>query len=318
MDIEKTKLWLDLFKVLIGTTLVGIVGVFLNHEINQAKTSQEEFRIRGDYYENQLDRALKGTLTERIFLADFLSRFAPTEFDRTQWLIYHTDLSTLQQEIINNRTEIDAEVQKLTVLTDKPEKDLTDSDKKDAKELEKIIAEQQIIQRTNEAKLKGLSEKIESNIADHFNAGMLEQPRGIRNNNPVLVANDNWVGLMPKNEMTPSQLAESKFAVFKHPIYGFRAGARVVLRQQGEKGRFTSASEQLYIWFGDNDARDLAAKKIASELGKGPNDPIDFSESPNLRAFLVELAKFHNGLDELPYPPNFVTEGISLAKENQL
>ena len=76
-----------------------------------------------------------------------------------------------------------------------------------------------------------------------------------------------------------------------------------------------SASEQLFIWFGDSEARDIAAKRIASELDKKSNDQIDFLELSNLRVFLVELAKFHNGVDELPYPSNFVTEGIALAME---
>ncbi len=252
---------------------------------------------------------------ERIFLADFLSRFAPTEFDRTQWRAYHTDLSTLQQEIISKRSEIEVEVQKLAAITEKPEIELTDSDKANVKELERKIAEQQIIQRTNEAKLKGLSVTSVATSYESYDAGQLEQPRGIRNNNPVLVAKDKWVGLMPKDEMTPAQLAEKKFAVFKHPVYGFRAGARVVLRQQKEKGAPLSAAEQLFLWFGDSEARDIAAKKIAGELGMKPDDPIDFSELSNLRVFLVELAKFHNGLDELPYPPNFVQEGMALAME---
>ena len=315
MDTEKVKLWLDLFKVLLGTTLVGIVGVFLNHEINQAKTSQEEFRIRGDYYEKQLDKAMKGTYTERIFLADFLSRFAPTEFDRDQWREYHTYLSTLTQEVESGSIEIDKRVQKLAAITEKPEQELTDSEKTSAKELEKEIVEQQIIQRTKEAKLKGLSEITVARISEFYDAGKLEQPRGIRNNNPVLVAMDKWLGLMPKEEMTPAQLAEKKYAVFKHPVYGFRAGARIVLRQQSEKGKPLSASEQLELWFGDSEARDVAANRIASELGKKSNVPIDFSQLSNLGVFLVELAKFHNGLDELPYPSNFVFEGIALAME---
>ncbi len=315
MDTEKAKLWLDLFKVLLGTTLVGIVGVFLNHEINQAKTSQEEFRIRGHYYEKQLDRAIKGTLTERIFLADFLSRFAPTEFDREQWRTYHTDLSTLQQEIASKRSEIEIEVQKLAEITEKPENELTVSDRANAKELEQKIAEQQIIQRTKEAELNGLSETTVATISEFYDAGQLEQPRGIRNNNPLLVAKDKWIGLMPKDEMTPAQLAEKKYAVFKHPVYGFRAGARIVLRQQRDNGRLLSASEQLFIWFGDSEARDIAANRITSELGKRSSEPIDFSELSNLSVFLVELAEFHNGLGELPYPSDFVSEGIALAME---
>jgi hypothetical protein len=315
MDTEKAKLWLDLFKVLLGTTLVGLVGVFLNHEINKAKTSQDEFRIRGEYYEKHLVRAMEGSPTNRIFLADFLSRFAPTEFDRTQWREYHTYLSNLPKKILRQSAEIEIEVQKLAAITEKPEMNLTDSEKVNAKELEKKIAEQQIIQRTNKAKLKGLSETTLSTLSESYDSGQLEQPRGIRNNNPVLVAKDKWIGLMPKDEMTPAQLAEKKYAVFKHPVYGFRAGARIVLRQQREKGRSLSVSEQLDIWFGSSEARDTAAKRIASTLDKKSDDPIDFSEPSNLSAFLIELAKFHNGLDELPYPSNFVSEGIALAME---
>ncbi len=91
---------------------------------------------------------------------------------------------TLEQEIIAKRKEIETGVLKLAAITEKPDEDRTDLEKESAKNLEKKIAEQQVIQRTYEAKLKGLSSKSSLSTIEPFGAGLLEQPRGIRNNNP--------------------------------------------------------------------------------------------------------------------------------------
>lgn len=146
-----------------------------------------------------------------------------------------------------------------------------------------------------------------------YQAGQPDQPRGIRNNNPVLVAKDRWVGLMPRSEMSPSQLNEDKFAVFIHPSYGFRAGARVLLRQQREAGKPIPILDQLYIWFGNTSAQKIAAKRIADSLDVEAHSPIDLTDRYNLKVFLTELAKFHNGVDPLPYGNAIINEGLTLA-----
>ncbi len=155
---------------------------------------------------------------------------------------------------------------------------------------------------------------VNSNIKlEYYRSGHADQPRGIRNNNPVLVAKDSWLGLMSTQQMTFEQKNEQKFAVFLHPTYGFRAGAKVILRQQREAGKTISVNEQLNIWFGNTNTRKVAAKKISKALNVDPNSPIDLSNRENLITFLEELAKFHNNVTELPYSKSIVEEGIALA-----
>lgn len=60
-------------------------------------------------------------------------------------------------------------------------------------------------------------------------------PRPVRNNNPLDIrVGALWLGLMPVEQMTPEQKAEGNFAVFKNPVWGFRA-ALVLLRNYGRK-----------------------------------------------------------------------------------
>lgn len=54
--------------------------------------------------------------------------------------------------------------------------------------------------------------------------------RAARNNNPGnLDAHDSWLGLQPRDKMTPEQTAETRFAVFSAPKWGFRALGIIVL-----------------------------------------------------------------------------------------
>ncbi|HEY4356024.1 MAG TPA: hypothetical protein VGN16_09780, partial [Acidobacteriaceae bacterium] len=57
--------------------------------------------------------------------------------------------------------------------------------------------------------------------------------RAVRNNNPGnIVAGDHWQGLMPRSEMSPEQLAETRFAVFASPKWGFRAMGVILLNYE--------------------------------------------------------------------------------------
>lgn len=59
-------------------------------------------------------------------------------------------------------------------------------------------------------------------------------PRPVRNNNPLDInSGPMWLGLMPESQMTQEQREETRFAVFKSPVWGFRAGA-VLLRNYGK------------------------------------------------------------------------------------
>lgn len=304
--------WIEWAKLLLGTTLVGMAGIILTYQIDRSRLSQEEFKLRGEYYERQLDRAIEADEGTRLFLADFLARFAPTEADRGRWQTYHGDLLKTRADLEKTTAEIELAAGELSEITRKTAEELSQDDRAEAERLAQAIAGKQRQQRIATAELRGLGGPSADTgpSAHQFRAGLLSQPRGIRNNNPVLVARDSWLGLMPRDQMTPAQLSEGEFAVFRTPAFGFRAGARIVQRQQSEAGKPISTKDQLFIWFGDHEARQTAAQRIARALGVAPEAPVDYSNADKLETFLTELAKFHNGVADLPYPPQVVAEGI--------
>lgn len=60
--------------------------------------------------------------------------------------------------------------------------------------------------------------------------------RAVRNNNPGNIEkNPEWQGLMPLAEMTDAQRNEPRFAVFKSPIWGFRAMQRNLITYQDKR-----------------------------------------------------------------------------------
>lgn len=66
---------------------------------------------------------------------------------------------------------------------------------------------------------------------------MGQQLRPVRNNNPLDIrAGASWLGLMPEAQMTPEQRAETGFAVFKSPVWGFRAGLVLIRNYWREYG----------------------------------------------------------------------------------
>lgn len=64
--------------------------------------------------------------------------------------------------------------------------------------------------------------------------------RAVRNSNPGnLEAGDQWQGLMPRDKMTPEQKAETRFAVFLSPKWGFRALGVILLNYEKRHGIHT-------------------------------------------------------------------------------
>lgn len=67
-------------------------------------------------------------------------------------------------------------------------------------------------------------------------AGAGAVARAERNNNPGNIERGaKWQGLMPSKEMSPAQAAESRFAVFRSPAWGFRAMATTLITYQDKR-----------------------------------------------------------------------------------
>jgi hypothetical protein len=118
--------------------------------------------------------------------------------------------------------------------------------------------------------------------------------RAVRNNNPGNIERGaKWQGLMPAAEMTPDQSAESRFAVFKSPKWGFRALAITLITYQ-DKRRAADGSiidtveEAISRWAppSENDTESYV-RQVCRLTGFDRRDRLDFHS----RADLAPLAK---------------------------
>lgn len=99
--------------------------------------------------------------------------------------------------------------------------------------------------------------------------------RALRNNNPgSLNAGSPWLGLMPRSDMTPEQAAETRFAVFKDPHYGFRALAVTLLNYQ--RVHYLDTIEGIITRWApvtENDT-DAYVAAVSRACGVGPTDKL--------------------------------------------
>jgi hypothetical protein len=120
--------------------------------------------------------------------------------------------------------------------------------------------------------------------------------RAVRNNNPGnLVSGQPWQGLLPPAQMTAEQRAETRFAVFASPKWGFRALA-VTLRNyrrrygidtvRGIVARFAPPAE--------NDTESYI-RGVSGALGVAPDAPLDLGDAGRLAALAKAIAVHESG-----------------------
>ena len=141
--------------------------------------------------------------------------------------------------------------------------------------------------------------------------------RSFRNNNPGnLEAGDHWQGLMAVSTMTPQQRAETRFAVFSSPKWGFRALAVILLNYQHKHGintirgiveRFAPANE-------NNTAAYISA--ISQGIKRGPDEPLDFTNPATLQGFCKAIA-IHEAGSWLFLDDDLVA-GVRMAENGEL
>lgn len=111
--------------------------------------------------------------------------------------------------------------------------------------------------------------------------------RPVRNSNPGdLESGDHWQGLVPKNQMTPEQAAEDRFAVFAGPKWGFRAMA-IILLNYARVHHLNTVREIISRWApaSENDT-EAYVSKVADRVGVSPDISLDFTK-PDLLASLA-------------------------------
>jgi hypothetical protein len=117
---------------------------------------------------------------------------------------------------------------------------------------------------------------------------MSEPVRALRNANPGnLNAGDHWQGLQPRASMTPAQAAETRFAVFAAPKWGFRALAIVLLNYA--RVHHLNTVRQIITRWAPPDENDTEAyiRAVAKAVGIEPDTPIDFTHPDPLAALAI-------------------------------
>lgn len=120
--------------------------------------------------------------------------------------------------------------------------------------------------------------------------------RAVRNNNPGnLNRGEQWQGLAELHEMSPDQIAEGRFAVFKSPVWGFRALA-TVLRNYSRLHGLNTIRQIVNRWAppSENDT-EAYIKAVSNACHREPDWPLNLSDAPVLGALAKSIATHECG-----------------------
>jgi hypothetical protein len=115
----------------------------------------------------------------------------------------------------------------------------------------------------------------------------------VRNNNPGNIRQGiTWQGLMPRDQMSPAQAAETRFCVFQSPVWGFRAMA-TIFHTYADKDGVTTLRKAVARWAPRNE-NDTGAyeKDVCARLGRQPEDPFNFHD-PAALAECIKAFSIH-------------------------
>lgn len=117
--------------------------------------------------------------------------------------------------------------------------------------------------------------------------------RAVRNNNPGNIdAGDHWQGLLPRNQMTLAQAAESRFAVFASPKWGFRALGILLLNYV--RVHHLNTIRQIISRLAPSSENDSEAyiAAVSRSVGVGADTPMDYT-LPDLLAAVAKAIAIH-------------------------
>lgn len=138
--------------------------------------------------------------------------------------------------------------------------------------------------------------------------------RPVRNNNPLdIEATQPWQGLLPFDQMSPVQLAEPRFAVFKSPAWGFRAG--VVLLRNYDRNYGINTIEKLCARFAPASENNLGAYigTVCNMTGWGRDASLDMESALVLMKLVRAFATQETGAWSPPWRDYDLEQGALLA-----
>ena len=138
-------------------------------------------------------------------------------------------------------------------------------------------------------------------------------PRSVRANNPGnLRIGQPWQGLMPREQMTPEQKAETEFCVFIDPTHGFRALA-ILLRNYHNHGIVTP--REIISRYAPNNENDTEAyiKAFAKGVASEPDAKIDLSRRMKMFWACQAIAMHEAGGWDGYWTNEQLADGLDLA-----
>lgn len=133
----------------------------------------------------------------------------------------------------------------------------------------------------------------------------MTQPRGIRNNNPGNIRHGaNWQGLEEK-----SRELDTAFCVFKSPVWGIRALAKVLINYKKIHG-LNTVRGIISRYAPPNENQTLAyIQSVAKQLEVYPDTVIDIEERGILTVLIKAVIRMENGVQ--PYSDETIQQGIN-------
>lgn len=140
--------------------------------------------------------------------------------------------------------------------------------------------------------------------------------RGIRNCNPGNIEaspTNKWMGLASREEMTEEQKQETRFCVFKSPVYGIRALAKLLQNYQSRyKLKSIKTIIARYAPRQDNNNTDAYVRVVAQAVGVADTDTISMFDYDTARAVVVAIIEHENGIAN-PYTEDEIRQGLAMA-----
>ena len=136
----------------------------------------------------------------------------------------------------------------------------------------------------------------------------LRPPRGIRNNNPGNIRHgQNWQGLNPEGRNI-----DPAFCVFKSPVFGIRALAKVLMNYEKIHG-LNTVRQIISRYAPPNENQTMAyIQTVAKQIGVYPDTVIDIEERGILTVFIKAVIRMENGIQ--PYSDEVIQQGIDLCE----
>ena len=133
-------------------------------------------------------------------------------------------------------------------------------------------------------------------------------PRGIRNNNPGNIRHgQNWEGLNSEGRRI-----DSAFCVFKSPVYGIRALAKVLMNYK-RVYKLNTVRQIIGRYAPPNENQTLAyIQAVSKQIGVYPDMVIDVEERGILTVFIKAIIRMENGIQ--PYSDETIQQGIDLCE----